>query len=156
MPNKQTNLPSTLKRSSSKAQRTWKKTHDNAVEQYGESRRAHMTAFASLKHSFEKVGDHWEEKDKKGSSDPKSEKSYDEEGYDQAESYGGVDIKGNSKKELQDKAKKLAISGYSNMNKKELAEAIQRSNDRQTARSRNLSILLACLLVQQRSRCRPG
>lgn len=136
MPNKQIDLPSTLKRSSPKAQRTWKKTHDSAVGQYGEGRRAHMTAYASLKHSFEKVGDHWEEKDNKGPSDPKSEKSYDEEGYDQAESYGGVDIKGNSKKELQDKAKKLAISGYSNMNKKELAEAIQRSNDRQTARSK--------------------
>jgi cation transport regulator ChaB len=136
MSNKQTDLPSTLKRSSTKAQRTWQKTHDSAVQQYGEGRRAHMTAFASLKHSYEKIGDHWEEKDHKGPSDPKSEKSYSDPGYDQAESYGGVDERGSSKKELQAKAKKLGISGYSNMNKKELAEAIHKSNEEQTARSR--------------------
>ena len=56
-------MPATIKRSPRKAQRTWVETHDSAVEQYGEGERAHRTAFASLKHSFEKVGDHWEEKD---------------------------------------------------------------------------------------------
>ena len=61
-----TDLPSTLERSSRKAQETWLATHDSAVEEYGEGERAHRTAFASLKHSFEKVGDHWEEKDHKG------------------------------------------------------------------------------------------
>ena len=55
-------------RSSKKAQETWLATHDSAVEEYGEGERAHRTAFASLKHSFEKVGDHWEEKDHKGPS----------------------------------------------------------------------------------------
>ena len=53
-------LPRTLRRSPPKAQRTWMKTHDAAVKTYGEGERAHRTAFASLKHSFEKVGDHWE------------------------------------------------------------------------------------------------
>ena len=39
-------LPDTLRRSSAKAQRTWIKAHDAAVEQYGEGERAHRTAFA--------------------------------------------------------------------------------------------------------------
>ena len=65
-------LPGTLRRSPKKAQETWSKTHDAAVEQYGEGERAHRTAFASLKHSFEKVGDHWEPKDEKGPSDPQA------------------------------------------------------------------------------------
>ena len=65
-------MPSTLRRSSSKAQRTWAKAHDNAVETYGEGERAHRTAFAALKHSFEKKGDRWVEKDHKGPSDPKA------------------------------------------------------------------------------------
>jgi cation transport regulator ChaB len=72
---KKSELPSTLKRSSKKAQRTYMKTHDSAVEQYGEGERAHRTAYASLKHSFEKVGGHWEPKDGKGPSDPRSTKS---------------------------------------------------------------------------------
>jgi cation transport regulator ChaB len=58
MPAKQ-ELPSTLRRSSEKAQRTWSEAHDSAVQTYGEGERAHRTAFAALKHSFEKVGDHW-------------------------------------------------------------------------------------------------
>ena len=65
-------LPSTLKRSPKKAQETWIKTHDSAVESYGEGERAHRTAFSSVKHSFEKVGDHWEPKDHKGPSDSQS------------------------------------------------------------------------------------
>ena len=63
-------LPGTLQRSPKKAQETWSKTHDAAVETYGEGERAHRTAFASLKHSFEKVGDHWVPKDEPGPSDP--------------------------------------------------------------------------------------
>lgn len=137
MPTKTSELPSTLRRSSSKAQRTWQKTRDNAVKQYGEGRRAHMTAFASLKHSYEKVGDHWEPKNHKGPSDEKSEKSYDQPGYHEAESYGGVDERGHTKKELLDRAKKFGISGASNMNKKELAEALQQANDKKTAQARS-------------------
>lgn len=62
-------LPSTLRRSPEKAQRTWEKTHDSAVETYGEGERSHRTAFAAVKHQFEKVGDHWEPKGRKGPSD---------------------------------------------------------------------------------------
>ena len=68
-------LPSTLERSPKKAQRTWMKAHDAAVEEYGEGERAHRTAFSALKHTFEKVGDHWETKDKKGPSDKQAEKT---------------------------------------------------------------------------------
>src|SRR5687768_12652543 len=68
-------LPSTLRRSPKKAQETWGAAHDAAVEQYGEGERAHRTAFAALKHGFEKVGDHWEPKPEKGPSDPQAAKS---------------------------------------------------------------------------------
>ena len=37
-------MPSTLKRSPKKAQRTFVKAHDQAVEQYGEGERSHRTA----------------------------------------------------------------------------------------------------------------
>src|SRR4051794_41787471 len=65
-------IPSTVKRSPKKAQETWVETHDAAAEEYGDGERAHRTAFASLKHSFEKVGDHWEPKKKRGPSDPRA------------------------------------------------------------------------------------
>ena len=46
---KQSELPSTLQRSSAKAQRTFAKAHDTAAEQYGDAERAHRVAYAALK-----------------------------------------------------------------------------------------------------------
>jgi cation transport regulator ChaB len=123
---KKSELPSTLKRSSPKAQRTYAKTHDSAAEQYGDSERAHRTAYASLKHSFEKVGDHWEKKDRKGPSDPRSTKSTREKREGRGETFGGVDLYGSSKADLYERAKELDIEGRSKMSKKELARAIGR------------------------------
>src|SRR5919205_599613 len=117
-------LPETLRRSPAKARRTWVKTHDAAVEQYGEGERAHRTAFASLKHSFEKVGDHWEPKDEKGPSDPRSTKTTAQKRRGVGETFGGVDYYGHTKDELYERAKKLDIEGRSKMSKKDLARAI--------------------------------
>jgi cation transport regulator ChaB len=118
-------MPSTIKRSSAKVQDTWRATHDAAVEQYGEGERAHRTAFASLKHSFEKVGDHWEPKDEKGPSDDRAATS----GRDGGESAGGVDVRGHTRDELYERAKKLGVKGRSKMTKTELGQAIARKQD---------------------------
>ena len=50
---KKSELPGTLQRSSAKAQRTFAKAHDAAVDEYGEGERAHRVAYSALKHSFE-------------------------------------------------------------------------------------------------------
>jgi cation transport regulator ChaB len=121
---KKSELPDTIKRSPPKAQRTFAKTHDAAVEQYGEGERAHRTAFASVKHSFEKVGDHWEPKREKGPSDPRSKKTTAQKRRGEGETYGGVDAEGNTRDELYERAKKLDIPGRSKMSKRELARAI--------------------------------
>ena len=117
-------LPGTLKRSPKKAQATWIETHDSAVEEYGEGERAHRTAFSALKHSFEKVGDHWEAKDEKGPSDPQAAKSGASARKGGGKTYGGVDVEGNSRDELYQRARKLGVKGASRMKKTELAEAI--------------------------------
>ncbi len=122
---KQSELPDTLKRSPKKAQRQFAKTHDSAVEQYGDGERAHRTAYASLKHNFEKVGDHWEPKDEKGPSDPRSA----EGGRNDKPTAGGVDVEGNTKAELYERAKELDIEGRSKMDKVELGQAIARAQD---------------------------
>ncbi|MDQ4036168.1 MAG: ChaB family protein [Chloroflexota bacterium] len=122
-------LPGTLKRSSKKARDTWSETHDSALESYGEGERAHRTAFASLKHSFEKVGDHWEAKDRRGPSDPRAAKSGARARRGDGETFGGVDVLGNTKHELYERARKLGIKGRSSMNKRELARAIDRKQD---------------------------
>ena len=121
MPGKKTNVPGTIARSPKKAQRTWKKAHDSAVGTYGEGERAHRTAYSALKHSFEKVGDHWEEKDQKGPSDPRAKSGGPNA---KGKSYGGIDVEGNSKEELYERAKKLGVKGRSKMSKPQLAEAI--------------------------------
>ena len=127
-------MPSTLKRSPKKAQETWAKTHDSAVESYGEGERAHRTAFSSLKHSFEKVGDHWEPKDEKGPSDKQAAKS-GASARRGGRTAGGVDANA-SKKHLLEVARKLDVSGRSRMTKDELVAAIGRANDRESAKSR--------------------
>jgi hypothetical protein len=103
-------LPDTLKRSPAKAQRQFATT----------------PAYASLKHDFEKVGDHWEAKDEPGPSDPRSTKTTREKREGKGETYGGVDEIGNTKQELYDRAKRLGIEGRSKMSKRELAKAIAR------------------------------
>ena len=129
MPTEKEDLPGPLKRSPKKAQETWAKTHDSAVETYGEGERAYRTAFASLKHSFEKVGDHWEEKAEKGPSDAQAAKGGQDARDNPAPTAGGVDVRGRSKAELLERAKDLGIKGRSSMNKEELGRAIARKQD---------------------------
>jgi len=125
-------MPSTLRRSPKKAQETWAKAHDRAVESYGEGGRAHRTAFAALEHSFEKVGDRWEPKAHEGPSDSRSRSTRGRAG----KSYGGVDVEGHTKEELLDMARRAGVRGRSRMTKDELGEALSRANDRATAAAR--------------------
>ena len=125
MPTTKRDLPRTIQRSPSKAQRTYAKAHDNAVREYGEGERAHRTALSALKHSFEKVGNHWEPKKEKGPSDPRAA-SQARNGRTRGRSYGGVDVFGHSKRELYERARKLGVQGRSSMSKEELAAAISR------------------------------
>ncbi|MDQ2584198.1 ChaB family protein [Saccharothrix yanglingensis] len=125
-------LPGTVARSPKKAQRTWIKAHDSAVETYGEGERAHRTAFSALKHSFEKVGDHWEPKAEKGPSDEQAARGTPKRG----KTAGGVDANA-GKAHLYELAKRLDVPGRSTMTKQELVEALQKANDRKTAKARS-------------------
>jgi cation transport regulator ChaB len=129
-------MPSTVKRSPKKAQDTWAETHDSAVEEYGEGERAHRTAFASLKHSFEKVGDHWEPKEKKGPSDKQAAKGGSAARRSTAKTAGGVDANA-SKKHLYEVAQRLDVPGRSSMTKEQLVDAIAKANNRETAKARS-------------------
>jgi len=119
-------LPSTIKRSPPKAQETYEKVLDNAEAQYGDGERAHRTAFAVLKQGYEKVGDHWEPKKRRGPSDPRSAlpRGSRAKREGRGETFGGVDYYGHTKEELYARAKSLGIRGRSSMNKRELARAI--------------------------------
>lgn len=123
-------IPSTLQRSPEHAQEIFEKTLDSANETYGPGERAHRTAFAAVKHEYEKVGDHWEEKESSGPSDSGAAGS---SGSGKTE--GGVDSNA-SKAHLMDVAKRLDVSGRSKMTKDELVEAIGKANDRATAAAR--------------------
>jgi cation transport regulator ChaB len=128
---KQDEIPSTLQRSDEKAQRTFAKAHDSAADSYGDERRANQVAWAAVKHTHEKVGDHWEPKDSKGPSDAQAEGGRDTD----RETKGGVDANA-SKKHLMDVARRLDVPGRSRMTKDELVDAIQKANDRATAKAR--------------------
>ena len=128
---KQSELPSTLQRSNPKAQRTFAKAHDSAAESYGDEERANRVAFSALKHTHEKVGDHWEPKEEPGPSDAQAEGGVGTN----RETAGGVDANA-SKRHLMQIARRLDVSGRSKMSKDELVEAIQKANDRETRRAR--------------------
>ncbi|MDF2967537.1 MAG: hypothetical protein K0Q93_1315 [Nocardioidaceae bacterium] len=129
---RQDELPSTLQRSGAKAQRTFAKAHDSAADTYGEGERANRTAYSALKHTHEKVGDHWERKDGKGPSDAKAAGGRDTD----AGTAEGVDANA-SKTHLQEVARRLGVPGRSRMSKSELVEAIQKENRRQTRQARS-------------------
>jgi hypothetical protein len=126
-------MPSTVERSDEKAKRTWVEAYDSAMKTYGDDgERVRRTAFSALKHTHEKVGDHWEPKGRKGPSDKQASGPGRKTDRPTA---GGVDANA-SKKHLMDVAKKLDITGRSSMKKDELVDAIQKANNRKTAKSR--------------------
>ncbi|MGV9800831.1 ChaB family protein [Mycobacterium sp. NPDC003449] len=125
---KKSELPSTLQKSDAKAQRTFAKAHDSAVESYGEGRRAHRVAYAALKHSYERVGDHWEAKKRRGPSDERARSGGPNARGSSAE---GVDANA-SKKHLMEVARRLDVRGRSTMDKQELVSAIEKANRRET------------------------
>jgi hypothetical protein len=96
------------------------------VETYGEGEAAHRTASSALKHTHEKKGDRWVAKDEKGPSDPRSTRSTKEKREGKGETFGGVDVFGNTKQELYERAKELGVAGRSRMSKEELARAVAR------------------------------
>jgi cation transport regulator ChaB len=124
MPVDKEDVPDTIERSPKKVQDTYEKTLDSAHEQYDSEERAHRTAWSAVKHVAEKKGDHWELKDEPGPSDPQSKQSGRQARDHPKATYGGVDVEGNTKDELYERAKKLDIEGRSNMTKEELAAAI--------------------------------
>lgn len=123
---RQDELPGTLRRSDDKAQRTFAKAHDSAEDQYGDEQRAHQVAYAALKRTHEKVGDHWEAKDEPGPSDSRAEG-----GRGSGTTAGGVDANA-TKEHLYEVARRLDVEGRSTMTKDELVEAIQAENARRT------------------------
>jgi cation transport regulator ChaB len=121
-------VPATLERSPQKAQDTYEETLESAERTYhGDEQAAHRVAWAAVKHSFEKVDDHWEEKARRGPSDPRAEQSGPGAS---APSYGGVDVEGKTKTQLQDEARRLGAHVTARMTKAELGEAIAHANRR--------------------------
>lgn len=139
MPNKGKNgeyapLPSTLGRSSKKAQDTYEQTLEHAEQEYaGDEERVHRVAWGSVKHSFKKVGDHWEPKDERGPSDPRAAEGGPSS---HGAAYGGVDVLHKTKAELIEDGHRLHAHVTTHMTKSELAREIQKANDRATAESR--------------------
>lgn len=130
---KEGELPSTLQRSDQKAKDTFAKAYDSAEEEYNDESRAARTAWSAVKHTHEKVGDHWEPKDSAGPSDSRSESGGPKPS---GKSEGGVDANA-SKDHLYEQAQKLDITGRSDMTKDELVDALRKANDRETEKSRH-------------------
>ena len=136
MPAKKEDIPSTIERSPKKVQDTYEKTLDSAHEQYDSEERAHRTAFAAVKHVAEKQGDHWELKDEPGRSDPQAEQSGRAARDNPRKTYGGVDVN-KPKEEIYEQAKGAGVEGRSEMTKEELAEALQKHSERESAKARS-------------------
>jgi hypothetical protein len=149
-------LPSTLRRSPKKAQETFAKARDAAVEGYGVGRRASQTAYAALKHKFEKVGDHWEAKPSGRSARPRkgpasgpvrggrmsavaqggrsAQAKTTARGKRPHDATDGVDINA-SKAHLYDVARRLDVAGRSSMSRQQLVHAIRKENRNATRRA---------------------
>src|SRR5215207_5257353 len=102
----QDRLPSTLARSPKKAQETYIHTLETAEKTHGDGEDAHRIALSALKHSFEKVGDHWEPKREKGPSDRQAARSGVAARKGNGRTAGGVDANA-TKTHLMEVAKRL-------------------------------------------------
>ena len=127
-------LPSTLKRSPAKAQNTYMHTLESAEKVHGDGEAAHRIAFGSLKHSFEKVGDHSEQKDERGPSDEQDAKRGQEAIHSTTPTVVGFNANA-AKAHLLDVARRLDVSGRSRMTKAELVVAIDKANRAATAKA---------------------
>ncbi|MET7752673.1 ChaB family protein [Micromonospora sp. NPDC005367] len=128
-------VPSTVARSDDKAVRTYKKTLESAEETYDDGERAHRTAYASLKHTHEKVGDHWEPKERPGPSDPQAELGTPASRESSRPTAGGVDANA-SREHLDDVARRVGIEAPQDLGKDDLVQAIEKANARATVRAR--------------------
>ena len=126
-------LPSTLQRSPESARKTFADAKESAEGTYGKGERASRTAYSALKHTHEKVGDHWEPKESTGPSDSRARSGGSNPG---GETAGGVDASA-SKAHLYERAQQLDVDGRSDMTKDELVEAIDKANQRATRAARD-------------------
>ncbi len=126
MPARKEKLPSTIERSASKIQRTYRKALDSAHEEYRSEERAHRTAYAAVKHIAKKKGDRWVLKDEKGPSDPQAKQSGRAARERPRKTAGGIDVANTTKDELYERARELNVKGRSRMSKRELAAAVRR------------------------------
>lgn len=124
-------LPGTLSRSDKKAQQTFAEAHDAASEEYHDEERAHRVAYAALKHTHEKVGDHWEPKVDRGPSDPQATGGK----ATSRPTAGGVDANA-SKEHLYGQAQRLDLPGRSRMTKSELVDALEKASRNKTKQAR--------------------
>jgi len=126
-PSDRIELPATLRRSPRHAQEIFVETLRSAIAEYGDGERARRTAYAAVKHSFEKVGDHWERKAENGPSEDEADVTH-----------GGVDARA-TKDHLLRLATRLDVRGRSRMTKEQLVEALQRTNERLSREAREAS-----------------
>ncbi|MFC4562421.1 ChaB family protein [Nocardiopsis mangrovi] len=128
-------LPDTLRRSPRKARDTWAEAHDSAVKTYGEGERAHRVAYAALKRTYEKVGDRWERKERRGASDARAADPRARLKRGSRGTAGGVDANA-SKEHLYARARELDVPGRSTMTKPQLVKALEKESRRRTRRPR--------------------
>jgi hypothetical protein len=128
-------VPSTIARSDDKAVRTYKKTLESAEDSYPDDpERAHRAAFSALKHTHEKVGDHWEPKDEKGPSD---EQAANPRNLSRPKKTAeGVNANA-TKAHLVEVARKVGVSGPTKYKKADLVEEIRKANARETRKARS-------------------
>lgn len=127
-------LPATLERSPTHAQEIYMHTLEAAEKTHGDGEAAHRIALASLKHSFEKVGDHWEPKDDKGPSDAQDAQRGPAARRSRTKTAGGVDAFA-TKAHLLEVAARLEVRGRTRMTKPELVDAIDKANRSESAKS---------------------
>lgn len=128
----QEELPSTLRRSPVKARRTFAKSYDAAEREYGDPSRAARVAWSAVKHAFEKVGDRWEPKSRRGPSDRHAARGRSSG----TATRGGVDENA-PKSHLYSLARRLGVRGRSRMTKPELVSALERESSSRTRRARS-------------------
>jgi hypothetical protein len=127
-------VPGTLQRADRKAQDTYVRTRASAEAEYHDGGRAARTAWSAVKHSHEKVADHWEPKKQRGPNDAHAARGGDP-ARNPAPTEGGVEAAA-SKAHLLELAQEGNVRGRSRMTKHQLVSALRSADDAATAKAR--------------------
>jgi hypothetical protein len=117
-----------FQKSGRRAQESYAKALDSAIQTYGAGDRARRSAIASVSRTFQRLGDRWVPRSPQSARTAQAtRRSASSANSSRPTQSGNIDMK-STKDNLMNAARRMQIPGRSRMNKPELVAALRKAN----------------------------